>query len=129
MNCKSCNAEISEAAADESIFAMSSLPLGGRKLDRTRAIEIAERIGPLCRTCLATCEDLQTFTGLKTRILQAVREYDGHLHWHGLATVIGVDPRAETGAFQRAITALRGAGSVRLEFDELGIVRFWTATT
>ncbi len=129
MKCKSCNAEISEAAAGASIFAMSFLPSGGSKPDRTRAIEIAERIGPLCRTCLATCEDLQTFTGLKARILQAVREEDGHLHLHGLTAAIGVDPRAATGAFQRAITALCDAGSVRLELDELGITRFWTVTT
>src|SRR5271166_6191495 len=107
-NCKSCGAEISEAAAGASIFAMSFLPAGGRKVDRTRATAIAKKIGPLCRSCLETCTDLESFVDLKTRILQAVREYDGQLDWQGLAAIVGVDPLANKSeplvAFQQAVT-------------------------
>jgi hypothetical protein len=63
---------------------------------------------------------------LTARILQTVREYNGQLDWQGLAVVVGVDPRAVTGALQQAGTALHRDESVRLEFDEHGIVRFWT---
>jgi hypothetical protein len=128
-NCKSCGTEISEAAAGASIFAMSFLPAAGRKVDRTRATAIAKKIGPLCRWCLETCTDLESFVDLKTRILQAVREYDGQLDWQGLAAIVGVDPLANKSeplvAFQQAVTALRCAETVRLEFDDQGIVRFW----
>jgi hypothetical protein len=58
-NCKSCGVELSEAAADASIFALSFLPVAGqKKLDRPRAISIAEKVGPLCRRCLKECKEL-----------------------------------------------------------------------
>jgi hypothetical protein len=57
-NCKTCGVELSEAAAGASIFALSFLPVAGRKIDRTRTIGIAKRVGPLCRRCLEQCRDL-----------------------------------------------------------------------
>jgi hypothetical protein len=59
-NCKSCGAEISEAAGGASIFAMSFLPFDGRKIDRAGAIAIAKKVGPLCRSCLTKCTDLNS---------------------------------------------------------------------
>jgi hypothetical protein len=58
MQCKSCNVEMSEAAAGASIFALSFLPVAGRKVDRARAIAIAQKVGPLCRRCLKDCKEL-----------------------------------------------------------------------
>ena len=49
---------MTEAAAGASIFAMSFLPVGGRKIDRTRTTIIAKKVGPLCRRCLKDCKEL-----------------------------------------------------------------------
>ena len=56
--CKSCGSSITAAAAAASIFRLSFLPLRGKKTDRSRTTELAERIGPLCQTCLDRCKDL-----------------------------------------------------------------------
>jgi hypothetical protein len=59
MNCKSCQAEMTKAAAGASVFALSFLPLSGRKgVHRAKTIKMAEKIGPLCPTCLARRKDL-----------------------------------------------------------------------
>jgi hypothetical protein len=62
-NCKSCGVVMSEAAAGASIFALSFLPIGGRKINRTRAIRIAKTIGPLCPSCLTHRKDLRQQKG------------------------------------------------------------------
>jgi hypothetical protein len=56
--CKSCGAHMSEAQANASIFALSYLPVNRGKRDRVKAIEMAERIGPLCPKCLERREEL-----------------------------------------------------------------------
>jgi hypothetical protein len=56
--CKSCGEQLPEAQANASIFALSYLPVNGRKRDRVKAIEMAERIGPLCPKCLERRQDL-----------------------------------------------------------------------
>ena len=61
MQCKSCQTEMTKAAAGASIFALSFLPVNGSRrpnLDRKKKIKMAEKIGPLCRTCLAWRRDL-----------------------------------------------------------------------
>jgi hypothetical protein len=61
MNCKSCQVEMTKASANASIFALSYLPLNGRKrgkLDRETRIKLAETVGPLCPSCLARRRDL-----------------------------------------------------------------------
>jgi hypothetical protein len=69
------------------------------------------------------------FDPLENRIVQAIRENDGQLDWRGLAAKLYIfDPiaqRPEFMALSEAITALRLAGIVRLEFDEKRAVRFW----
>jgi hypothetical protein len=59
MKCKSCGVELSPVVADTSIWAMSFVPAGSRKIYRERAIRFAKKIGPLCRRCLAQCKDLR----------------------------------------------------------------------
>jgi hypothetical protein len=49
---------MSEAAAGASIFALSFLPVAGRKLDRTRTLSIAKKFGPVCRRCLEQRKEL-----------------------------------------------------------------------
>ncbi len=52
---------MTEAAAGASIFALSFLPISGRKgrdSDRGKKIKLAEQTGPLCPTCLARRKDL-----------------------------------------------------------------------
>jgi hypothetical protein len=49
---------MSEAQANASIFALSYLPVNRGKRDRVKAIEMAERIGPLCPKCLERREEL-----------------------------------------------------------------------
>ncbi len=51
---------MTEASAGASIFALSFLPVGGkrRKFHREMKIKIAEKVGPLCRRCLARRTDL-----------------------------------------------------------------------
>ena len=59
MRCKSCGIAMSEASAGASIFALSFLPMGGRKRrsnDRSKKIKIAKQIGPLCWNCLHAAE-------------------------------------------------------------------------
>jgi hypothetical protein len=56
--CKSCGEQLSEAKANASIFALSFLPVNGRKQERGKAVEMAERIGPLCPRCLERRKDL-----------------------------------------------------------------------
>jgi hypothetical protein len=61
MNCKSCGAEMTKAAAGASIFALSFLPVNGQKrtnLHRPERIKLAEKIGPLCPTCMVRRKDL-----------------------------------------------------------------------
>jgi hypothetical protein len=57
-NCKFCNAEMSEAAANASLFAMSFLTVGGQKLNRNEVAKFANRVGPLCPHCLWGYTDL-----------------------------------------------------------------------
>jgi hypothetical protein len=57
-NCRSCGERLSEARANASIFAISYLPVNRGKRDRAKAIEMAERIGPLCPKCLGRRQDL-----------------------------------------------------------------------
>jgi hypothetical protein len=51
---------MTEASAGASIFALSFLPAHGKmsKHDRTKKIKIAEKVGPLCPTCLKRRTDL-----------------------------------------------------------------------
>jgi hypothetical protein len=56
--CRVCGVELSAAAAGASIFAMSFLPVAGRKLNRTETISLAKKVGPLCPRCLKACKDL-----------------------------------------------------------------------
>jgi hypothetical protein len=61
MRCKTCQAEMSEASAHASIFALSHLPVNGNRrksFARAKKIKLAEKIGPLCPTCLAWRRDL-----------------------------------------------------------------------
>jgi hypothetical protein len=80
------------------------------------------------RGCRATGARMP-FDPLENRIVQAVRENDGQLDWRGLAAKLYIfDPmaqRQEFMALSEAITALRLAGIVRLEFDDERAVRFW----
>jgi hypothetical protein len=64
---------------------------------------------------------------LKTRILEAIRRFNGELDWRGLAIASGVDPCPSDAllAFHAAITSLQHAQAFRLEFDARGMVRFW----
>lgn len=61
-NCKSCDVQISEGQANASFFALSFLPMNGRKQERAKAIKMAERMGPLCAKCLEPRNDLGTST-------------------------------------------------------------------
>jgi hypothetical protein len=45
--CKSCGAPMSEPAAAASIFRLSFLPVHGKKIDRHKATQLAEQVGPL----------------------------------------------------------------------------------
>jgi hypothetical protein len=56
--CKSCGEQLAEAQAAASIFALSFLPVNGRKLMRAKTIELAEHVGPLCQECLERRDDL-----------------------------------------------------------------------
>jgi hypothetical protein len=56
--CKSCGEPLREAQANASIFALSFLPVNGRKHERPNSIEMAEGIGPLCPKCLDRRKDL-----------------------------------------------------------------------
>jgi hypothetical protein len=50
---------MTKAAAGASVFALSFLPLSGKKgVHRAKTIKMAEKIGPLCPTCLARRKDL-----------------------------------------------------------------------
>jgi hypothetical protein len=52
---------MSEASAGASIWALSYLPVNGRKranLDREMRIKLAEKVGPLCPKCLDRRKDL-----------------------------------------------------------------------
>jgi hypothetical protein len=59
--CKSCGIEMTSAAASASIFALSFLPVNGKSranLDRKKKIKMAERVGPLCPSCVNRRKDL-----------------------------------------------------------------------
>lgn len=61
MQCKTCQADMTKAAANASIFALSHLPVNGNRrksFARAKKIKLAEKIGPLCPTCLACRKDL-----------------------------------------------------------------------
>jgi hypothetical protein len=64
---------------------------------------------------------------LKTRILQAIREFNGELNWRGLAIAAGIDPFQPDAlvAFQETVDSLQHSQAFRMEFDERGTVRFW----
>jgi hypothetical protein len=65
---------------------------------------------------------------LKSRILEAIRRFNGELDWAGLAIAVGIDPYtadASLPLLAAAITSLHRANAFRMEFDEYGIVRFW----
>jgi hypothetical protein len=57
-NCKSCGAEMSESAAAASIFAISFLPIAGKKRYGSRKNQLAAKVGPLCPSCLKECKEL-----------------------------------------------------------------------
>jgi hypothetical protein len=57
--CKTCGWELTNAAAGASIFALSFLPVGGRRFDPQKTTRIAKQVGPLCATCLETRRDLK----------------------------------------------------------------------
>ena len=58
LRCKSCSEELRLAQAHASIFALSFLPVRGRKIDRVKKIRIASEVGPLCPKCLERRKDL-----------------------------------------------------------------------
>jgi hypothetical protein len=60
------------------------------------------------------------------RVLQIIREHNGKLDWQGLASEFGIATRAELDALQQAVNLLLRTRAFRLEFDEHGIVRFWS---
>jgi hypothetical protein len=64
---------------------------------------------------------------LKTRILQAIREFNGELNWRGLAIAAGIDPFQSDAllAFQETVDSLQHSQAFRMECDERGTVRFW----
>ncbi len=64
---------------------------------------------------------------LKSRILQAIREFNGELNWRGLAIAVGIDPFQSDAlvAFQETVDSLQHSHAFRMEFDERGTVRFW----
>jgi hypothetical protein len=57
--CKTCGWELTNAAAGASIFALSFLPVGGRRFNRQKTTRIAKQVGPLCAACLETRRDLK----------------------------------------------------------------------
>jgi hypothetical protein len=70
--CKSCGDAMTESAATASIFRLSFLPVRGKKTDRHKTTELAEKIGPLCITCIEKITDLAAegevrFANLETR--------------------------------------------------------------
>jgi hypothetical protein len=56
--CKSCGDAMTDSAAGASIFALSFLPVRGKKPLRKETTKLAEKIGPLCPSCLTLREDL-----------------------------------------------------------------------
>ena len=62
-SCKSCSAELTEAAAGASLFAMSFFTVGGQKLNRAEVSKIASKVGPLCPRCLWGRDDLPSNPG------------------------------------------------------------------
>ncbi len=54
--CQSCGEELTKSAAGASIFALSFLPVGGRRFDRKTTTRIAKGVGPLCLACLYDLE-------------------------------------------------------------------------
>jgi hypothetical protein len=56
--CKSCGEQLSEAQANASIFALSFLPVKGRKRFRALTTKLGKEIGPLCPKCLKRRKDL-----------------------------------------------------------------------
>ena len=57
--CKSCGEEVTRSAAGASIFALSFLPVSGRRFDRKTTTRIAKKVGPLCLACLECRQDLE----------------------------------------------------------------------
>jgi hypothetical protein len=49
---------MTESAASASVFALSFLPVRGKKLTRGSTIKLAEQVGPLCPDCLKKRNDL-----------------------------------------------------------------------
>jgi hypothetical protein len=65
---------------------------------------------------------------IKTRILEAIRRFNGELDWTGLAVAAGINPyaaEAPVALLAADLTSLQHADAFRLEFDEHGIARFW----
>jgi hypothetical protein len=56
--CKLCGAQLSDSAAAASIFTLSFLPVAGRKRYGSRKPHLAEKIGPLCPSCLKEFKEL-----------------------------------------------------------------------
>ena len=57
-HCKSCGNALTPSAAGASIFALSFLPVRGKKLLRRDTTKLAEKVGPLCPGCLERRKDL-----------------------------------------------------------------------
>jgi hypothetical protein len=59
-HCKSCGDAMTKSAAGASIFALSFLPVRGKKLLRRDKTKLAEKVGPLCPDCLKQRQDLMS---------------------------------------------------------------------